>query len=105
MSRTCFVCKYYGDIIDVIEIVNPMPESGSGDIISVNICKGCLSEAKKGIVAVCITCGSYGFIPITEKSMFYFAESNLLNGIATTTRCPNCVRAESSDQSPECVIH
>lgn len=99
--KQCYICGYCGEIDKELEIANPV---GEGTII-VNLCGECYDSAKTMIVIKCATCGAHGLVPITEKSMFYFAESNLLNGIATTTRCPVCVRAKSSERCPECVIH
>lgn len=38
----------------------------------------------------CATCGAWGFIPVTPKSIFYLAESQMDNNIALTNYCPNC---------------
>lgn len=101
-NMICFVCGYVGDIQHHLVIADPLDIN---EKIVANMCGECFEEAKTQFLVKCITCGAYGIIPITTKSIFYLAESNMMNNVATSTRCPNCVETRSQNAIPVSVIH
>ena len=55
-----------------------------------NFCVECFRKKESHLIIKCKTCGAYGFIPITPKSIFYFAESKMKDGVAMTNYCSVC---------------
>lgn len=57
-----------------------------------NMCYECKTMLDNHFLIKCLTCGSYSFLPITTKSIFYMAGSNMIDNVALSNFCPNCVR-------------
>ena len=55
-----------------------------------NLCFSCSIKLKTNFLVKCITCGTWGFVPITTKSIFYFSEGNVRDNIAMLNYCPTC---------------
>lgn len=101
LEKLCFCCGVLMDINTLVEIKSPL---GDG-YVDFPICGFCDELRKKQIIIKCITCGAYGYIPRTVKSIMLFADSNLHNGIAMVNYCGNCVETKSQDDLPDGVIH
>lgn len=54
-------------------------------------CEKHADELKNHFLLKCKTCGSWGYIPITPKSIIYLAESKMEDNIAMVNYCPNCM--------------
>jgi hypothetical protein len=84
----CYLCGSSA-VAHTVDILDP---EDNRKTINVFLCEHCNKEIKHLYAIKCYTCGSFSFIPITPKSIFYLLESNLKNNIATATRCPNCCK-------------